>query len=131
MQLLSATATSFAAVGLPKGGAVVLNVYVGIDGDGFPGNFNPEQAPVSATPVVDGAQSVPIPTFVSTKYLVVAQPASTPLITSMMIDAVEQIQDYTLTSDAFSYQGDLYDAWTSNDAVDGSTLIGKSIDITR
>lgn len=132
--MLSATTLGLTAsvVLAAKGGVGADDyVYVGIDGDGFPSNFDVNAGSTSKELFASGSQSIAFATVVSTKYMVIAQRADQPDLTGITYLGNDEFANFTKYSNSFSVAGQAFDAWASTSTVNFATLIGESVTLDR
>lgn len=85
----------------------------------------------SQTPFVSGSQTITVPTFANDQYLVITQLASEPDLTGITIDGVNQFKAFTKTPNAFTVSSQNYDAWVSNNQLQGGIVSGEVILLER
>ncbi len=78
-----------------------------------------------------GSQTVVIPTFTGSEFLVIAQRSNDPVITRLNIGGINQLLAFTRQAAAFTISGTNYDAWVSDNALIGSLVSGQTVEIVR
>lgn len=104
-------------------------VYFGTQVSSDPSGF--DFANESRTPAITGSQSFTLPTWSGNEYLVIAQKASLTDLTGIIIDNINQLDAFTLTTNAFTVNSQNYDAYVSDNTIVGSIVSGESVTITR
>jgi hypothetical protein len=103
-------------------------IYYGLDADTNPADFdiNTAQSAIFST-----TQVIMVPTFTGNQHFVIAQRASDPQITQLIIGGIDQLAAFTRTPNAFLVSGLQYDAYVSDNALVGSIVSGDRVEIRR
>lgn len=78
-----------------------------------------------------GTQRLTVPAFTDGQHLVIAQRASDPPLTELIIASVNQLPGFTETAGAFTVDGQSYDAYVSNNGLVNAAIGGQTISLVR
>lgn len=102
--------------------------YINVQADQLPATF-------TATGANSGAyaeqQTINIPTFTGSQYIVIAQPANEPDLTSVLIGSLNQLSTFTKASATATVGGESYEFWFSNNLILGSVLSNEPVTLNR
>jgi len=76
-------------------------------------------------------QTVVVPTFTGQEYVAIAQPATEPDFTQLIIGGLDQLGTFTKTDNAVQIGGVNYDVYLSNSTLLGNIVSGNNIEIRR
>ena len=111
--------------------ALEEHVYLGVDADGDPSNFDINAGTTTGPLFVTGRQSIVMPTFTGFQYVVYAQQSNEPAVTEINIDGLNQRNAFTVNANAFQVGGQNFDAYVTNNTIDGTAFSGKRLEIVR
>lgn len=104
-------------------------IYYGSQVSSDPATF--DFANETRSPFVSGSQAITVPTFTGNEFFIIAQKATDPDFTEIIIDGINQIAAFSKTPDAFVVNAANYSAWTSDNALVGSIVSGDVITLVR
>lgn len=107
------------------------HVYVGIQTTPNIADFDIAASTTNDFGFIANRQTVTLPTFTGNHPIVIAQPASEPAITELIIDSINQRDAFTLTQNAFLVNAVQYNAYVSAHVQIGTIVSGESVEIVR
>lgn len=138
----TATTITFALRGTYSGGTYTSNThtlevrnlgaheltYLNAQTDRDPANFTTTGANSGE---YQTQQTLAIPTFANTAYIVIGQPQTEPDITSIMIGGLEQISTFEKVSGTATVGGETFEFWYSRNPLLGSVVSGTEVTVAR
>lgn len=102
--------------------------YVNTQADRLPANFSTTGANQAE---YQSSQTIAIPTFANSRYVVIAQLASEPDISSIMIGGLEQVGTFEKVAGTAQVGGQTFEFYYSRNTLLGSVVSGTELTITR